>query len=160
MRVIAIDTLKREIEKRFCDGCSSKDYEEFKAGYCCEMVEDTMNFIDTLPTTESESDKDWISVKDRLPDDDVRLIDANSVCKKIVKSIRCAEEWANEAKKQQDTHGLRCATEAQTSLLAMLARIHDEPTIEAEPCTFCAYNPPSSGDGKPCTVCPAVAKKG
>lgn len=62
---------------------------------------------------------------------DVRLIDANSVCKKIVKSIRCAEEWANEAKKQQDTHGLRCATEAKTSLLAMLARIHDEPTIEA-----------------------------
>lgn len=29
------------------------------------------------------------------------------------------------------------------------------PTIEAEPCTFCAYNPPSSCDGKPCTACPA-----
>ena len=64
---------------------------------------------------------------------DARLIDANSVCKKIVESIRCAEEWANEAKEQQDTHGLRCASEAKTSLLAMLARIHDEPTIEAEP---------------------------
>ncbi len=61
---------------------------------------------------------------------DVRLIDANSVCKKIVESIRHAEEWANEARVQQDIHGLRCATEAKTSLLAMLARIHDEPTVE------------------------------
>lgn len=67
---------------------------------------------------------------------DVRLIDANSVCKKIVESIRHAEEWANEARAQQDIHGLRCATEAKTSLLAMLARIHDEPTIEAEPVRY------------------------
>ena len=41
----------------------------------------------------------------------------------------------------------------------IIAEISGLPTIEAEPCTFCAYNPPSSGDGKPCTVCPAVAKK-
>ena len=65
--------------------------------------------------------------------DEVRLIDANSVCKKIVESIHCAEKWANEAKERQDTHGLRCAAEAITSLLAMFTRIHDEPTIEAEP---------------------------
>lgn len=57
MEVITIDTLRREIEKRFCDGCRSKDREEFKAGYCCEMVEDTMNFINTLPTTEVETIK-------------------------------------------------------------------------------------------------------
>ena len=25
------------------------------------------------------------------------------------------------------------------------------------PCTFCRFNPPSSGDGKPCCMCPAVA---
>lgn len=25
------------------------------------------------------------------------------------------------------------------------------------PCDLCAYNPPSSGDGKPCTMCPASA---
>lgn len=87
--------------------------------------------------------------------DEIRMIDANSVCKKIVESIRCAEKWANEAKEQQDTHGFRCATEAKTSLLAMLTRIYDEPTIEAEPCTLCVYNPPSSCDGKPCTACPA-----
>ena len=65
--------------------------------------------------------------------DKLKLIDANSLCAKIVQSIHDAEEWINEAKEQQDTHGLRCATEAKTSLLAMLARIHDEPTIEAEP---------------------------
>lgn len=28
------------------------------------------------------------------------------------------------------------------------------------PCDVCAYNPPSSGDGKPCTICPATAKMG
>ena len=26
------------------------------------------------------------------------------------------------------------------------------------PCDFCMYAPPSSSDGKPCTMCPAVAK--
>ncbi len=57
MKVIAIDTLKREIEKRFCDGCRSKDREEFKAGYCCDLAQDTMDFIDTLPTIEVESIK-------------------------------------------------------------------------------------------------------
>lgn len=31
---------------------------------------------------------------------------------------------------------------------------YDNPT----PCTFCMYSPPSSGDGKPCTMCPAAAK--
>lgn len=25
------------------------------------------------------------------------------------------------------------------------------------PCDLCLYNPPSSGDGKPCTMCPASA---
>ena len=24
------------------------------------------------------------------------------------------------------------------------------------PCDLCAYNPPSSGDGKPCAMCPAM----
>lgn len=26
------------------------------------------------------------------------------------------------------------------------------------PCTFCRFNPPSSGDGKPCTCCPATGR--
>ena len=26
------------------------------------------------------------------------------------------------------------------------------------PCDWCKYNPPSSMDGKPCTICPAVGR--
>lgn len=26
------------------------------------------------------------------------------------------------------------------------------------PCDLCGYNPPSSGDGKPCSICPATPK--
>lgn len=29
---------------------------------------------------------------------------------------------------------------------------------DATPCDNCRFNPPSSGDGKPCSVCPARAK--
>ena len=32
--------------------------------------------------------------------------------------------------------------------------------LSATPCDFCAYDPPSSSDGKPCTMCPARAKEG
>lgn len=27
----------------------------------------------------------------------------------------------------------------------------------ASPCDLCRYNPPSSGDGKPCSMCPACS---
>ena len=37
--------------------------------------------------------------------------------------------------------------------------VKEAPTIEATPCSFCRYNPPSSGDGKPCAMCPASAKE-
>lgn len=63
--------------------------------------------------------------------DEVRLIDANSVCRKINDSLRLADEWADEAKRVNDTHAIKCATEARRSLMAMLSRIVDEPTIEA-----------------------------
>lgn len=59
---------------------------------------------------------------------------------------------------------VECVDQKQASIMLNTIQkvfpqiVNDEPTIEAEPCTFCAYNPPSSGDGKPCTVCPAVAK--
>ena len=29
------------------------------------------------------------------------------------------------------------------------------PSAQPEPCDVCRYNPPSSMDGKPCTMCPA-----
>ena len=34
------------------------------------------------------------------------------------------------------------------------------PTVDATPCDVCRYSPPSSGDGKPCTMCPAEGKGG
>ena len=33
---------------------------------------------------------------------------------------------------------------------------HEEKT----PCANCGYNPPSSGGGKPCTMCPAIPQNG
>ena len=37
--------------------------------------------------------------------------------------------------------------------------IDEQPTIEERktgtPCDLCRHNPPSSGDGKPCSYCPA-----
>lgn len=42
---------------------------------------------------------------------------------------------------------------------AEIARwLRDAPTIERKtgtPCDLCRHNPPSSGDGKPCSYCPA-----
>lgn len=34
-----------------------------------------------------------------------------------------------------------------------------EKYIPKTPCDLCAYNPPSSTDGKPCSMCPAVGKE-
>ena len=28
---------------------------------------------------------------------------------------------------------------------------------QTSPCDLCRYNPPSSGDGKPCSMCPACS---
>lgn len=43
---------------------------------------------------------------------------------------------------------------------AEIARLKAElaPTVNLSPCDVCAYSPPSSGDGKPCSMCPAVKK--
>ena len=32
-------------------------------------------------------------------------------------------------------------------------------TVHLSPCDVCRYNPPSSGDGKPCSMCPARRKE-
>lgn len=29
---------------------------------------------------------------------------------------------------------------------------------QTSPCDLCQYNPPSSGDGKPCSMCPACSR--
>ena len=54
-------------------------------------------------------------------------------------------------------------------LLRHLTRhVHEETVIKLQiaietleqmsPCDLCQYNPPSSGDGKPCCMCPACAR--
>lgn len=44
---------------------------------------------------------------------------------------------------------------AACTALRRVAKFAKEYAVEAEPCTFCVYKPPSSCDGKPCTICPA-----
>ena len=47
-------------------------------------------------------------------------------------------------------------------ILARLAEHHYNAGYRKQeehyPCDFCAYNPPSNFDGKPCSICPAVKK--
>lgn len=41
-----------------------------------------------------------------------------------------------------------------------VGRLHELARADKQgitPCTFCRFNPPSSGDGKPCCICPAEA---
>lgn len=64
---------------------------------------------------------------------DVRLIDANALCKKINSSIKLALEWENEAREKKDTHGVKCAIDTRRALLAMLSRVQEEPIIEVQP---------------------------
>jgi hypothetical protein len=71
MKMISIEDLKRRIKEKFCNSCSTpyKDTDILELGeYCCDMVSDTMAFVDELPTIETEPVNGWISVKDRLPE--------------------------------------------------------------------------------------------
>lgn len=64
---------------------------------------------------------------------DIRLIDANALCKGINESIKMALDWENEALEQKDTCGVKHAIATRQSLLAMLERVVEEPTIDAQP---------------------------
>ena len=50
------------------------------------------------------------------------------------------------------------AADAIAELLAR-AEAAEKKIKQLTPCDMCAYDPPSSGDGKPCSFCPA-SKKG
>lgn len=70
MKMISRKDLKQRVMEHFCGGCSMpyKDTDILELGeYCCDMVSDTIAFIDELPTIEAEPVNGWISVKDRLP---------------------------------------------------------------------------------------------
>ena len=40
----------------------------------------------------------------------------------------------------------------------MVDFLTDKYIMALTPCDLCKYNPPSSNDGKPCSICPACAK--
>lgn len=55
-------------------------------------------------------------------------------------------------------------TPGERSMFAMvLSALREEKrrtlTGHGCPCDLCRFGPPSSGDGKPCTICPADAKE-
>lgn len=65
MRMISREDLKQRVMGHFCGSCSTpyKDTDILELGeYCCDMVSDTMAFIDELPTIEAEPEKHgrWI----------------------------------------------------------------------------------------------------
>ena len=43
--------------------------------------------------------------------------------------------------------------------LNFMAFVEKAPTVHLSPCDVCAYNPPSSRDGKPCSMCQAIRKE-
>lgn len=51
------------------------------------------------------------------------------------------------------------AADAIADLLAH-AEATEKKIQQLTPCDRCAYDPPSSGDGKPCSFCPASKKEG
>ena len=53
---------------------------------------------------------------------DVRLIDANALCKGINESIKMALDWENEAQEMNDTIGVKYAIDTRRSLLSMMER--------------------------------------
>ena len=63
--------------------------------------------------------------------------------------VHLAECWQQE-------HETLC----QYLALGSIDRLRELAQADMEgisPCTFCRFNPPSSGDGKPCCMCPAEA---
>lgn len=56
-----------------------------------------------------------------------------------------------------DPSKVKCALTGCYHLFDDVCDVDDMLTPKT-PCDLCVYNPPSSCDGKPCTICPACAK--
>lgn len=68
----------------------------------------------------------------------------------IERAKRLAKQWAN---------GYVCSLregEAEEYHKMFLSLLCKEQGKNPGPCDLCAYNPPSSFDGKPCAMCPAT----
>ena len=87
----------------------------------------------------------------------MRLIDADALIKDIAESLRFADEWEKESHEKKNKHGLKCAIDTRRSLLAMISRIKEAPTIDAEPVRhgrweeIGGYEPENQGFA--CSVC-------
>lgn len=77
----------------------------------------------------------------------MRTIDADALKRKV-------QRLATQAWKMQ------VKASVETILNQFIDYIDHAPTVDAVPCDVCRYSPPSSGDGKPCTICPAEGKDG
>ena len=86
----------------------------------------------------------------------MRLIDADALSKEIVESIRVAEEWKKEATEKNDKHGQKCAIDTRRSLFAMLFRLKEQPTIEAEPVRHGKWLPHKITVSSKCNICRRV----
>lgn len=62
----------------------------------------------------------------------MRLIDADALIKDIAESIRLADEWEKESNEKKDKIGLKYAIDTRRSLLSMISRIKEAPTVEPE----------------------------
>ena len=83
----------------------------------------------------------------------VRLIDGNEFMKKL--TLDTSKGFYGEFMDGSDT--------AYTSR-EIGEFIEDMPTLTPPnepltPCDMCMFSPPSSGDGKPCCMCPAVSRQ-
>lgn len=87
---------------------------------------------------------------------------------KLIKRLKSLHNALKEEGEQ------KCSPEINTVAFVLMDAASALSTLQAEneslraelaqadregisPCTFCVFNPPSSGDGKPCCMCPAVA---
>lgn len=62
----------------------------------------------------------------------MRLIDADALIKDIAESVRFAYEWEKESYEKKDKLGIKMAVDTRRSLLSMISRIKEAPTIEPE----------------------------
>lgn len=86
MRMISREDLKQRVMGHFCGSCSTpyKDTDILELGeYCCDMVSDTIAFIDELPTIETEPVKHGRWIKHRI-------YDPKSILHGAVKDTTCS----------------------------------------------------------------------
>ena len=70
--------------------------------------------------------------------------------KELATAMRNLERAKQRGAPEKDVQNLEAKVEYRKAVLE---------TLKSGPCGLCAYNPPSSMDGKPCCVCPASIRR-